>query len=68
MVLGALVGFAAVLPLGGVLRRFLYRISGTDPVTLGAVGLTLVVVAAVASFIPARCASRMDPVDALRAR
>lgn len=65
--LGALAGLAVVVPLGGGLGRFLYRVSGTDPLTLGLVGLTLVGVAAVAAFVPAWRASRLDPVDALRA-
>jgi hypothetical protein len=49
------------------LRGMLYQVSGRDPLTLGAVAAGLVAVALLASWAPAWRASRMDPVDALRA-
>jgi predicted permease len=65
-----LVGIGAGLALGAVLTRLLsnqlYSLSGTDPLTLSAVSLFLLMVAFVASFIPARRAMRMDPIRALR--
>jgi ABC-type antimicrobial peptide transport system permease subunit len=42
-------------------------LSPTDPVTLGVVGAFLLGVAGVASVIPARSSTRIDPVEALRA-
>ena len=67
VLLGSAAGFGLALPVGRGLRGFMYEISGTDPWTLGAVALLLVGVATTASFLPAYRASRMDPVDALRA-
>lgn len=66
----ALVGSGTGLALGAVLTRLLsnqlYNLSGTDPLTLSAVSLFLLIVALVASFIPARRAMRMDPIATLR--
>jgi ABC-type antimicrobial peptide transport system permease subunit len=42
-------------------------VSPTDPVTLGGMTLVLILVAALASYIPARHAARNDPMAALRA-
>jgi putative ABC transport system permease protein len=67
VLVGAVVGVALTVPLGTTLRRLLFDVSGTDPLTLGSVSLALVGVSAVASFQPAWGASRVDPVVALRA-
>lgn len=64
--LGAAVGLGLSLILGRFMGRVLFQVSATDPVTLGAVLLILGAVALVASYIPARRASRLDPVQALR--
>ncbi len=61
--LGALVGIVA----GRVLSSLLYGVSPRDPLVLFAAVLVPVVVAAVASYLPARRASRVDPMVALRA-
>ena len=64
------VGIGAGLALGAVLTRLLsnqlYNLSGTDPLTFTAVPLFLMVVALLASYIPARRAMRMDPIATLR--
>jgi predicted permease len=60
--LGALVGW----PIAGVLAGFVHRLSPRDPWSLLAAGGLLVVVAAVASALPARRAARMDPLASLR--
>jgi len=45
----------------------LYGVSPTDPTTVGAVASVLLVVTAVAAFVPARRAASVSPVTALRA-
>jgi putative ABC transport system permease protein len=63
---GVVVGILGAAAASRVLSGFLYGVSATDPMTFAAVGLFLMVVAVVASFIPARRASRIDPIEALR--
>jgi len=67
VVIGAVGGLAASIALSGGLQRMLFEINGTDPLTLASVAGLLVLVAAAASWLPAFRASRMDPVEALRA-
>jgi len=49
-----------------VLTALLYEVSPTDPVTLLAVGLTLLGTALAASWLPARRATRVRPAEVLR--
>jgi putative ABC transport system permease protein len=63
---GAAVGLAASLALGRVIASFLFGVSAADPLTLAGVVLALLAVAALASYLPARRASRLDPVLAIR--
>jgi putative ABC transport system permease protein len=49
------------------LRSFLYGVAPSDPVALVGASLLLIAIATLASWIPARRASRVDPADALRA-
>jgi hypothetical protein len=63
---GAVLGAVAGLVAGRVLSSLLYGVSPRDPLVLLAAILVPVVVAAVASYLPARRASRVDPVVALR--
>ena len=49
------------------LKSFLFGVDTADPVTLGAAALALVAISALASWIPARRAARVDPAGALRA-
>jgi predicted permease len=64
--LGLLVGIPLALASTRLLHSFLFGLKSTDPVSLIAVVLLLGVVAAVAGFIPARRASKIDPMVALR--
>ena len=50
-----------------LLRGLIIGVTPLDPLTFLAVGLLLALVAAVASWVPARRATRLDPVEALRA-
>ncbi len=64
--IGLAVGVPSALALGKLVAAQLYGIQPTDPWTAGVSILFLVTVAAVAGYIPARRASRIDPVLALR--
>ncbi|HEX2487752.1 MAG TPA: ABC transporter permease, partial [Blastocatellia bacterium] len=63
---GAALGLAGALGLARLLRSQLYDVSPTDPLTFGAVALSLIVVALLACWIPARRATKVDPMVALR--
>ncbi|MGH3185545.1 MAG: FtsX-like permease family protein, partial [Streptosporangiaceae bacterium] len=64
--IGAVCGLAAALVLGRFARSFLYGVTAFDPLTLAAVPALLIAIAALACYIPARRATRVDPVIALR--
>jgi putative ABC transport system permease protein len=61
-----LVGTAAAAFLSRFLVGLLFGVQGTDPATYALVGLVLGVVAIVAAYVPARRATRVDPMKALR--
>ena len=63
---GMVLGLLAALAATRVLSSLLYDISTHDPVTFGLAMLLLVVVAIVAVLIPARSATSVDPIVALR--
>ena len=64
--IGAVGGVGAALWLTRAMETLLFSVSRTDPVTFVAVPLTLIAVALLACYIPARRAMRVDPVVALR--
>jgi putative ABC transport system permease protein len=64
--LGIVVGLAGSLALTGMMRSLLFGISAFDPLTLAAVTLLLAAVSLFACWIPARRATRVDPLVALR--
>jgi len=66
VVIGGIVGLAAAAGLAQLIRTVLYGVGPWDPGTLLGVPLLLVCVAALAAWIPARRASRVNPVEALR--
>jgi len=64
---GVLAGLAGALPLAGLLRTLLFGTTPFDPLTFGAIAVLLAGSALLASYIPARRATRVDPMIALRA-
>ncbi len=64
--IGLAIGIAISLALGRLLRSVLYGVSEVDPATYGFAILLFMVVAGLASYLPARRALRLDPVAALR--
>jgi predicted permease len=60
------IGMACALALTRLLRSQLFEVSSMDPVTYAVTPLVLIVVAALAAWAPARRATRVDPVIALR--
>jgi putative ABC transport system permease protein len=63
---GVLVGVLSSLALGRILSGFLYGVSPTDPMTIIGVAALLIFVALLASYLPAKRATRVDPMVALR--
>src|SRR6266516_3033814 len=63
---GIALGVAGALATTQVLRAYLFDIGPRDPVVLTAVGLLVVATALIASYIPARRATQVDPMVALR--
>jgi len=66
-VVGILAGLAGATALTRVMASLLFGVSVTDPVTFGVVPAILAAVAFAATVIPARRATRVDPIAALRA-
>jgi putative ABC transport system permease protein len=63
---GAMAGGAGALLLGRLMTKMLYGVRPTDPVTFGGVAMVLGLAALLATYVPARKVSRIEPVVALR--
>ena len=63
---GVLIGLTASLLVGSLLSRMLYGVSASDPVSEVAAAIILCLIALLACYLPARWASRLDPLVALR--
>lgn len=66
IVVGMAIGLAGALSLGRVIASLLFGIAPVDPIVLSASALAVAISALVASYIPARRATRVDPMVALR--
>jgi len=64
--IGVVLGLAGAVAATRVLTSVLYEVKPTDPLTFVAVAAALVIVAFAASYFPARRATRVDPLLALR--
>jgi predicted permease len=65
-ILGLAIGLVGAVLLSRYLKTQLYQVSPTDPLAYVVVSLVLLFVAALASYIPARRAARINPIEALR--
>jgi ABC-type antimicrobial peptide transport system permease subunit len=63
---GVGIGLGIAVAISRITSAMLYEVSPTDPVTLTIVGLLVAGAALIASYIPARRATKVDPVEALR--
>ncbi len=64
--IGVIAGLVAAIGLTRLMKSLLFGISPLDPLTFAAVAMVLVAAAMLASYLPARRASAVDPVEALR--
>jgi ABC-type antimicrobial peptide transport system permease subunit len=65
--IGVAMGVVAAAAVTRIMSSMLFEIRPVDPLTYGVVSAGLLVAAAVASYVPARRASAVNPVEALRA-
>jgi ABC-type antimicrobial peptide transport system permease subunit len=64
---GVVIGIAAALALAQVLRAMLYQVSAADPLTFSSTAVFALAIAALACYLPARRATRLDAMVSLRA-
>jgi len=65
--IGTVCGLAAALALTRLMKSLLFEVNPADPLTYVAASAGLIVAAIFASYLPARRAARVNPVEALRA-
>jgi putative ABC transport system permease protein len=65
VMIGVMIGLAATLIVTRLLARMLYGVSSSDPISVAGAATVLLVIAFLACYLPARSASRLDPLTAL---
>jgi ABC-type antimicrobial peptide transport system permease subunit len=64
---GVAIGLGTAVLVGGPMRDLLFQVSPRDPIVLATASVTMLAVVFAASLVPARRASRLSPVESLRA-
>lgn len=64
--IGVVLGLLGAFAITRVIQSLLYNVTATDPISFGGVALFLALIAALASYLPARRATTVDPIVALR--
>ncbi len=65
-VAGLAIGFAVLIPAAHLIQAMLFGVTAADPVTIVSAAAAMLGAALLAAYLPARCASRVDPMAALR--
>ena len=66
VLIGTVVGIAAALASTRLLKALLYEVNAVDPVVFVAMSITMIAIGMLASYLPARRASNVDPIESLR--
>ncbi len=64
--IGVVLGLVGAFGITRVIQSLLYNVTATDPISFGGVALFLALIATLASYLPARRATNVDPIVALR--